>query len=97
MQKSTYDIVKMAILVGREYESANHDLMHARVDCCDEVAPRSQKTADVLSATIQNLTKAHSVKMDYKDALTELQIVEAKMKTLLWIVSDHEFMEDVQI
>lgn len=97
MKKSTYEVVKMAVLAGIEYRNALHDLEHAQV-CVNAVAePRSKKTEDVVSAARTNLTRYFESKLARAEATTQAAITKAKIDTLLWFVSEDEYIEDADI
>lgn len=97
MKKSTYEVVKMAVLMGVEYRNATHDLEHTPVDFSLKVEPRSQKPKDVINATTENLNSFHESRLNHRDAVADVEVAKAKINTLLWFVSEDEYIEDADI
>lgn len=98
IKKSMHDIAKMAVLMGMEYQKFSDELNAHKVITHNTVEPTYPRDVDdVKAATIVNEktkadTKARSLIIkNHRDS------AKAKINTLLWLLSESEFIEDAKI
>ena len=97
MKKSTYEVVKMAVKAGIDYDRAVSDLQHTEIGTNAVVEPKSKKTEDIVAASNKNLSAYYNSKINHTNAVMDVEIAKAKINTLLWFVSEDEFIEDADI
>ena len=99
IKKNMHDIAKMAVLMGIEYQIAS-EAVNKESGCSvtERCAPKNKSNiADALQALEANLKCDFDSKLSLAVVKKRKEVAKAKIDTLLWFLSESEFIEDAKI